>query len=33
MSPTPPLPIVDELYRDDAVGVMSLGSSAFKVLD
>jgi hypothetical protein len=43
MGPPPPLPEVDELYRneasppppihDDAVGVMSLGSSVFKVLD
>ena len=43
MSPPPPLPEVDKLYRDeasppppihnDAAGVMSLGSSAFKVLD
>lgn len=43
MSPPPPLPVVDELYRDeasppppihdDAAGVMSLDSSAFKVLD
>jgi hypothetical protein len=43
MSPLPPLPEVDELYHDEAsppppihddvAGVMSLGSSAFKVLD
>jgi hypothetical protein len=33
MSSAPPLPVVDELYRDDVAGVMSLGSRAFKVLD
>jgi hypothetical protein len=33
MSPAPPLPVVDELYCDDAAGVMSLGSSSFKVLN
>jgi hypothetical protein len=33
MSPAPHLPVVDELYRDDVAGVMSLGSSTFKVLD
>jgi hypothetical protein len=33
MSPAPPLPVVDKLYRDDTAGVMYLISSAFKVLD
>jgi hypothetical protein len=33
MSPVHPLPVVDDLYHDDAAGVMTLGSTAFKVLD